>query len=168
VIPAATILVTDKGGVTILDALASLLGNTAALAFALIVFAVAADAVSGMIGGESAVKATMASPMSSLLTAFYKGGPIASAIRSGSRVNIAGYMAARRQEDQMLRAAEEERKKSQAMFSKAGLKSLLTRPRGKLRTVKWAATRPLDLAYRGVAGRGLAWLKDRMEARGGY
>jgi len=167
VIPAATALITDKGGVTILDAFARLLGNTAALALALIVFAVAADAVSGMIGGESAVKATMASPMSSLLTAFYKGGSIASAIRSGSRASIAGYVAARRQEGQMLRAAEEERKKSRAMFSKAGLKSLLTRPRGKLGTVKWAATRPLDLAYRGVAGRSLAWLKDRMEARGG-
>jgi hypothetical protein len=156
VIPAATILVTDKGGVTILDALASLLGNTAALAFALIVFAIAADAVSGMIGGESAVKATMASPMSSLLTAFYKGGSIASAIRGGSRVNIAGYVAARRQEGQMLRAADEERKRNPARFKEMA--------RARIRALK---NDTVSERVKAVISERLLSLKDRIDSRRG-
>jgi len=156
----------DKGGVTILDSAARLLGHTAALAFTLIAFAVAADAVSGMIGGESAVKAVMASPASSLISAFHHGGSAAAAIRSGSRASMVGFLAARRQEDAQIRAALDEKKRDPAMFGQAGRRRIWKRPRGRLNAIKWAATRPLDLVYRGAVGRGLARLRDKIDGGG--
>ena len=109
-IPTIDILVSGDGGISLIDAIAKLLGHTVALAFALLVFTMIVDTVSGIIGGQSAMKTVLASPITALYTAFHKGGALASVARRASRISIAGHILGKKREREMLKSAQEQRR----------------------------------------------------------
>ena len=155
-IPTINVLVSGDQGITLLDALAKLLGHTIALALALIVFAVAADAVSGIIGGQSAMKTVLASPVTAIYSAFHHSRTFAIARRT-SKAGIAGYLVGRKREREMLKSAEEERKRDHLKWKEAEERRLAS-----MRIHRRAVER-----VRSTVGEKLLDLKERFDERGG-
>jgi hypothetical protein len=156
-IPSIDVLVKGDRGVTILDAIARLLGHTAALAMALIIFAVSMDTISGLIGGQSVGKAVLASPMAGLMKAFYGGGMVAGAFRQASKVSVLGHMLARREQRKQLKSAEEERKLDKMKFKEADEKRMAS-----MRLPRRAVER-----VKSRVGEGILTIRDRLEEKGG-
>jgi hypothetical protein len=156
-IPSIDVLVKGGRGVSILDAIARLLGHTVALAVALLIFAVSMDTISGLIGGRSVGKAVLASPMAGLMKAFYGGGMVAGAFRQASKVSALGHILARREQRKQLKSAEEERKRDKMKFKEADEKRIASMglPRRAVERVK------------SRVGEGILTLRDRLEERGG-
>jgi len=156
-IPSIDVLVKGDRGVTILDAIARLLGHTAALAMALIIFAVSMDTISGLIGGQSVGKAVLASPMAGLIKAFYGGGMVAGAFRQASKVSVLGHILARREQRKQLKSAEEERKLDKMKFKEADEKRMAS-----MRLPRRAVER-----VKSRVGEGILTIRDRLEEKGG-
>jgi hypothetical protein len=156
-IPSIDVLVKGDRGVSILDAIARLLGHTAALAMALIIFAVSMDTISGLIGGQSVGKAVLASPMAGLMKAFYGGGMVAGAFRQASKVSVLGHILARREQRKQLKSAEEERKLDKMKFKEADEKRMAS-----MRLPRRAVER-----VKSRVGEGILTIRDRLEEKGG-
>jgi hypothetical protein len=156
-IPSIDVLVKGDRGVTILDVIARLLGHTAALAMALIIFAVSMDTISGLIGGQSVGKSVLASPMAGLMKAFYGGGMVAGAFRQASKVSALGHIVARREQRKQLKSAEEERKLDKMKFKEADEKRMAS-----MRLPRRAVER-----VKSRIGEGILTIRDRLEERGG-
>jgi len=155
-IPTIDVLVSGDKGITLIDALAKLLGHTVALAFALLVFMVAVDTISGMIGGQSAMKTVMASPIAALYKAFYHGGTFASAGRRASKVSIAEYIVGKKREREMLKSAHKERERNILKWKEAQERRIAS-----MRFYR----RPIE-RIRSRIGEKLLDMRDRFEDKG--
>jgi len=117
-IPSHMLLVTDAGAVGILKPLADLIGQSFAIGFAIGLVALVIDTFQAFVGGQSIMMGFLMSKVGNISMAARFFSQYMSAVHRMAGANIIGRVIARRMENQMLRAALEQRRLDRKQWEK--------------------------------------------------